>query len=916
MKDNTSFIVRICPLTENDSITNHDAEQSLVPWDVSGNSISQKFVDLRDNQNLTYTFDKVFDHQAKTIDIYNDTVTMIVDSTLDGVNGAITACGQTLNEKNHTMYGKKTEFGIAQLAIKRIFERADKATNRNFIVRLSHYEIEADKINNLLDLNKGLFQAPKDSKNMFFLGNPTENLIINEYQTEISLKLVNKQDKKESKSHDLLQVVIESYDYIDATSENEERPSNNNIRKLSRISETKESCLSFLVLAENEELGYISQVLKACKGKNKANESDTFESDPQKHPEIKLSAKPPRFEESYLFDTVWKSLVPGVNSAYIFLWFESDQGVMIKECESIKQDLEKAKNSGEKEESYKLLMIDECVEDCKVHTEQIDLKRVISSEEIDPLRDITKIKKSLPDELELKNNRIKHLENEVETLNRSTVSFKNELTEVTKFYTQTKINSKEKYDHLIEESNKKRFELKDQIKKTEKVLNQVTNQKNKFLRNGFALNDRVKFLESSMNLLTGNTMRTEADCLQSEDSVANPNFSDRFQNLETEFKTLTDFPFGNTKGLKTETSKYENKRKEESVLFEIDNIKEYLATLVEKNSNYKNIFRLNRAKNDKLEESLEEIQRELEEAKSKNCELLGNSNNSKRRKRVAFELNSTSNSKENGFMGYESINPNDTSQKELDFVADMEEVVNQKSKKTRKDSATSSQSAQKPILWASTKMPLKGILKKPKLEIQQKIRTKEKGIAEEESVKVRRRRRVELRQKILEMFEQQNSDEKLDASSKIIIETRISEHTANKDSKNEESLASTVIAQCSITVEQSKQQRADEQEVRIRKKRANVDQPTDEISAAVELIQKAKRKYTQSSEAEQSQILNLTLVLTSKSQRAAKVLQLFKLFEMRLTIKIIGIIENYKLLNLVNFKRSTGDEEGYKEMKE
>ena len=66
-------------------------------------------------------FDRVFDSQASTRQVYKAAAQGIVLSALGGINGAVLAYGQTGSGKTHTMLGDRTSLGIVTMALMDVF---------------------------------------------------------------------------------------------------------------------------------------------------------------------------------------------------------------------------------------------------------------------------------------------------------------------------------------------------------------------------------------------------------------------------------------------------------------------------------------------------------------------------------------------------------------------------------------------------------------------------------------------------------------------------------------------------------------------------------------------------------------------------------------------------------------------------
>merc|ERR1719498_329951 len=82
-----------------------------------------------------FTFDAVYDANAKQEEIYAETATLIVDSCMTGYNGTMFAYGQTGTGKTHTMVGvedDEKERGLIPRSFEHIFGGINTTTDKRF----------------------------------------------------------------------------------------------------------------------------------------------------------------------------------------------------------------------------------------------------------------------------------------------------------------------------------------------------------------------------------------------------------------------------------------------------------------------------------------------------------------------------------------------------------------------------------------------------------------------------------------------------------------------------------------------------------------------------------------------------------------------------------------------------------------
>jgi hypothetical protein len=90
------------------------------------------------NRPKTYTFDKVYGQYSKQAEVYDQTVSPIIDEVLQGFNCTVFAYGQTGTGKTHTMEGDlkdSDKAGIIPRSVRGIFQHLEKMDNAEYSVR-------------------------------------------------------------------------------------------------------------------------------------------------------------------------------------------------------------------------------------------------------------------------------------------------------------------------------------------------------------------------------------------------------------------------------------------------------------------------------------------------------------------------------------------------------------------------------------------------------------------------------------------------------------------------------------------------------------------------------------------------------------------------------------------------------------
>jgi centromeric protein E len=113
----------------------------------------------------SFSFDRVYSESISTIEIFSYQGIPVLQKCLDGFNGCIFCYGQTGSGKTHTMHGvRKTNPGIAPLAIEEIFSMIQLSRGKEFLVRCSYIELYNESINDLLNPNLLNLQLAEDKK--------------------------------------------------------------------------------------------------------------------------------------------------------------------------------------------------------------------------------------------------------------------------------------------------------------------------------------------------------------------------------------------------------------------------------------------------------------------------------------------------------------------------------------------------------------------------------------------------------------------------------------------------------------------------------------------------------------------------------------------------------------------------------
>ncbi|XP_026745932.1 centromere-associated protein E-like isoform X2 [Trichoplusia ni] len=219
MSDNIKVVVKVRPL-----ISREIEDKLSYQWQVKNNKLTQ----LDHNGKplgQCFTFDKVYDQDAKTSDVYEDVAKPIVEAATAGFNGTIFAYGQTSSGKTYTMTGTESAPGIIPLAVLNLFEIIKNAPNRDFLVRVSYIEIYNETINDLLCGEKKDIKVMesihglKIDSTVKVTSSPEEVLDAikeGEANRQKGATIMNEQS---SRSHSIFQITIESREHVEGEEE-------------------------------------------------------------------------------------------------------------------------------------------------------------------------------------------------------------------------------------------------------------------------------------------------------------------------------------------------------------------------------------------------------------------------------------------------------------------------------------------------------------------------------------------------------------------------------------------------------------------------------------------------------------------------------------------------------------------------
>eukprot|EP00359_Climacostomum_virens_P006452 CAMPEP_0204902852 /NCGR_PEP_ID=MMETSP1397-20131031/3921_1 /ASSEMBLY_ACC=CAM_ASM_000891 /TAXON_ID=49980 /ORGANISM="Climacostomum Climacostomum virens, Strain Stock W-24" /LENGTH=1040 /DNA_ID=CAMNT_0052071421 /DNA_START=20 /DNA_END=3139 /DNA_ORIENTATION=- len=134
---------------------------------VSLNSLKDRDIRRRYADSLSpqsFAFDHVYGPEITTQEIHNEICRPIVQSVLDGYNGAIFMYGQTTSGKTYTMLGTPDLPGVLPCSVRDIFTAITTDTQFEYNVWASYLEIYNEQINDLLSPGSTNLKIKEDPK--------------------------------------------------------------------------------------------------------------------------------------------------------------------------------------------------------------------------------------------------------------------------------------------------------------------------------------------------------------------------------------------------------------------------------------------------------------------------------------------------------------------------------------------------------------------------------------------------------------------------------------------------------------------------------------------------------------------------------------------------------------------------------
>lgn len=162
---NVKVIVRVRPENERESQDNYRTivkiiDDKMLIFDPKAeenpffyHGVAQKGRDLlkKQNKEMEFIFDKVFDSNSSNLDVFHGSTKNIITTLLDGYNCSVFVYGATGAGKTHTMLGKDGDPGITYLTMSQLFSEIEvQSSQKNFTLGVSYLEVYNENVQDLL----------------------------------------------------------------------------------------------------------------------------------------------------------------------------------------------------------------------------------------------------------------------------------------------------------------------------------------------------------------------------------------------------------------------------------------------------------------------------------------------------------------------------------------------------------------------------------------------------------------------------------------------------------------------------------------------------------------------------------------------------------------------------------------------
>ncbi|XP_046871864.1 centromere-associated protein E isoform X2 [Hypomesus transpacificus] len=217
--------VRVRPLIEREEESTDSTEPGQLFWKAEKHSIQQ----LDDgNLSKSFNFDRVFNSDETTDQLYQELAKPLVVSAVEGYNGTIFAYGQTSSGKTFTMMGSDLIPGVIPLAMEDVFQTIKNWPKKEFLLRVSYMEIYNETVTDLLcdSWKRKPLEIREGTNKTVYVADLTEELVTSPNQALAWIRKgeknrhygKTKMNQRSSRSHTIFRMIIESRESNDNSS--------------------------------------------------------------------------------------------------------------------------------------------------------------------------------------------------------------------------------------------------------------------------------------------------------------------------------------------------------------------------------------------------------------------------------------------------------------------------------------------------------------------------------------------------------------------------------------------------------------------------------------------------------------------------------------------------------------------------
>jgi kinesin family protein 18/19 len=176
-------------------------------------------------RNAHFEFDRVFDQQTTSSEVFHYSTQPLIDDVLKGYNCTCFAYGATGAGKTYTMIGTKNNPGVIGLTMNELFQQIEMDVTKQYQVKISYLEIYNETIRDLLvECPKNLVLRSNDSEttviglSYHFPKNSEEVLSLLEQGNIRRSQSPTDANSESSRSHAVFQVYVQHTIIVDLIS--------------------------------------------------------------------------------------------------------------------------------------------------------------------------------------------------------------------------------------------------------------------------------------------------------------------------------------------------------------------------------------------------------------------------------------------------------------------------------------------------------------------------------------------------------------------------------------------------------------------------------------------------------------------------------------------------------------------------